>query len=84
MQCSGLIISAAFLLATRNGPPRGPGTGGRKVLVGSGSSAIDMQTAEEPKNEKNNQYQAQSAADPRPTVPTVPVIATAAAEQQDD
>jgi mono/diheme cytochrome c family protein len=54
------------------------------VLVGSGSSAIDMQAAEEPKNEKNDQYQAQSAADPRPTVPTVPVIATAAAEQQDD
>jgi hypothetical protein len=36
-----------------------------------GSSATDMQAAEEPNNEKNNRYQAQSAAGSRPTISTV-------------
>jgi hypothetical protein len=48
------------------------------------ASAVDMQTAEDPEQEKNEHYQAQSASKPRSTIPAISVIATAAAEQQDD
>jgi len=43
-----------------------------------------MQDAEEPEHEKDNQYQSQSAAEPSSTILAIPVIATPAAEQQDD
>jgi hypothetical protein len=43
-----------------------------------------MQAAEKPESEKNEQYQAQSASEPRSTIPAIPIIATAAPEQQDD
>src|ERR1039458_327783 len=50
----------------------------------AGRSTADMQAAEEPKHQKNDQYQAQSAAEPSSTIPVVPVVATTATEQQDD
>src|ERR1035438_9146730 len=54
------------------------------VQSSTGRSTTDVHPAEEPKDEKNDQHQTQCAADPRSTIPTVPVIATAAAEQQDE
>jgi hypothetical protein len=43
-----------------------------------------MQAAEEPEHKKNDHYQAQSATEPGATVPAVPVIPAATAEQQND
>src|SRR5450759_2872353 len=40
--------------------------------------------AEEPEHEKDGQYQARSAPEPSSAIPAIPVIATTAAEQQDD
>jgi hypothetical protein len=45
---------------------------------------LDTQTAKKPKHEENDQYQTQSAAEPSSTIPIVPVIAAATAEQQDE
>ena len=45
---------------------------------------MKIQPAEEPQTENDDQYQAESTADTRTAIPTVPVIATAPAEQQDD
>jgi hypothetical protein len=55
-----------------------------KVLSRSGNSAIDVQPTEEPQSKNDDQHQAESTADPRAAIPTVPVIAAAPAEQQDD
>jgi hypothetical protein len=43
-----------------------------------------MQSAEKPEPEKDEQYQAQSASEPRSTNQAIAVKAVAAAEQQDD
>jgi hypothetical protein len=45
---------------------------------------MKIQPAEEPQTENDDQHQAESAADARTAIPTVPVIAAAPAEQQDD
>ena len=43
----------------------------------------DMQAAEEPEHEKNDQYRVENAAESGSAIPAISVIATAAAEQQE-
>jgi len=43
-----------------------------------------MQATEEPDYEKNHDHQAEGATEPRSTISSVPVIAAAAAKQQND
>lgn len=52
--------------------------------AGCRRSAMNGYAAEEPEHDKNDHYQAQNASEPRPSISPVPVIATAAAEQQED
>jgi len=47
-----------------------------------GSSGVDMETAEEPDRDKDDQNDAESTAQSRATVPAVPIISASAAEQQ--
>src|SRR6185437_1332610 len=56
----------------------------RAVSIASRGSALDMQAAEEPDHQKDEQCQAQSPSEPGPPIPAVPVVATATAQQQDD
>jgi hypothetical protein len=45
---------------------------------------VETQAAKEPERQKNDQHQTHGPAKAWPTIPTVPVIATAAAEQQNE
>jgi hypothetical protein len=65
-------------------PRRRHGSQIHEGALSRGNSATDVQAAKEPNNEKNDYYQAQRAAKPRPTISIVPVISAAAAEHQDD
>jgi hypothetical protein len=47
-----------------------------------GSSGVDMETAEEPDRDKDDQNDAESTAQSRAAVPAVPIISASAAEQQ--
>jgi len=42
-----------------------------------------MQAAQEPEHEKDDQYQAENAAEPGSAITVVPVISTTTAEQYD-
>lgn len=49
-----------------------------------GSSALKMQAPQEPEREQDNQYQAQNAPKPGSAVAPITVVATTAAEQQEE
>ena len=58
---------------------RPSGQGRRSSRLG----LVDVHAADEPEHDKNDQYQAESAADSRCTIPVVPVVSTSPTEQQD-
>jgi hypothetical protein len=50
---------------------------------GSRVAGSNVDTADKPKDDDNDQYQAENAAESRSAIPTITMVATEAAEQQD-
>jgi hypothetical protein len=73
----------------RDGAAELIGYGGRVLVYdwerppSLGSSGVDMQAAEEPYRDENDQNQAESAAQTRSAIPVVPIVSASADEQQD-
>jgi hypothetical protein len=57
----------------------------RRASGGNGSrlAGSNVDTADEPKHDDNDQYEAENAAESRSAIPTITMVATEAAEQQD-
>jgi hypothetical protein len=57
----------------------------RRASAGNGTrlAGSNVDTADKPKHDDNYQYQAENAAESRSAIPTITMVATEAAEQQD-